>query len=522
MTDMKNIVIVGGGHNGLVCAAYLASDGRKVTVLEARPQLGGLAATREFSPGFRVSCAHLLNLLDRRISKDLALEANGLCMSKTGLDTIALAEDGNHLTISGDTLEGGNVAARDKAAFKEYRRFMLKFAAVIGRLHNAVPPRIASGERRDLLALGKLALGVRMLGKKDMREFLRIAGINIHDILQENFTEPLLKGALSLDAVLGTHSGPRSNNSVFTALHRMSGTAGPGYSIPHGGMGAVTEAMADVVRQRGVEIRTGTKVVSIDLHGDRVCGVSLDTGEQVPAAVVISNADPKSTYLKLVGARHLEAGLVRKLGNIRSRGNASKLNLALDGLPSFTGLDPAQLGERLLIAPTVEYVERAFNHSKYGEYSSMPVAEIIIPSVHDDSLAPAGQHLLSAIIQYTPRELKGGWPAAKGVFTNRVLDLLAAYAPDIREQVIHAQLQTPQDLEHDYSLSGGHWHQGELSLDQFLMLRPVPGCAQYYTPIDGLYLCGAGCHPGGGVMGSAGRNAACVVIEKEYQRSRSA
>ena len=511
---MTNIIIIGGGHNGLVCAAYLAKAGKKVTVLEAADQVGGAAATREFAPGYRASVAHLLYLLDKDISKDLALESHGLRMARSGLKTIALAEDGNHITISAEGVDGGGLSSEDKAAYSEYRRFMTKFAAVIGGLHNRIPPRITY-QRSDLIALGKLALNIRMLGRDDMRELLRIGAINIYDILKENFDHPLLKGALSLDAVLGTNSGPRSNNSVFTALHRMSGNTGGAagdISIPAGGMGAVTEAMAAAAHKFGAEIRTGSPVNRILMNGDTVSGVQLTNGEQIAASTVVSNADPKTTIMGLLGARHVEAGFAQKIDHIRARGNAAKLHLALDGLPDFKGVSPEQLGERMVIAPNVEYVERAFNHSKYGEFSTHPVAEITIPSIHDNSLAPDGKHVLSAIVQYAPRNLGAGWSEGKREFADTVMNTLSEYAPDIRDRVVASELLTPEDIETEFRMAGGHWHHGELSLDQFLMLRPVPKSAQYKTPVDGLYFCGAGCHPGGGVMGSAGKNAASVVL----------
>ena len=349
-----------------------------------------------------------------------------------------------------------------------------------------------------------------MLGKDDMREFLRIAGINIYDILQENFEHPLLKGALSLDGVLGTNLGPRSNNSMFTALHRLSGLQG--MAMPKGGMGAVSEALAAAARKHGANIRTSAAVSRIFMDGDRAAGVELQDGEKIAADTVISSADPKTTFLNLVGARNLEAGFARRINNIRMRGNTAKLHLALDGLPTFKGLDQSQLGERLLIAPDIEYVERAFNHAKYGEHSIKPVAEITIPSLHDNSLAPAGKHVLSAVVQYAPYQLKQGWSTEKAGFTELVIDLLEHYAPGIRKQVVHQEMLTPVDIEREFRITGGHWHHGELAMDQFLMLRPVPHSAQYLSPIDGLFLCGAGSHPGGGVMGSAGRNAANAVL----------
>jgi phytoene dehydrogenase-like protein len=511
MTSGNGIVIIGAGHNGLVCAAYLAKAGRKVTVLEASDQVGGAAATREFAPGFRCSMAHLLYLLDDGIRKDLALDSHGLSIAAAGLDTVALSEDGNHLTIGRDRVEGHGITDADQAGYREYRRFMTKFAGVVGGLHNRIPPRITQ-RRGDLLALGKLALKIRMLGRDDMREFLRIAGINIYDVLQENFRHPLLKGALSLDAVLGTYSGPRSNNSVFTALHRMSGNNDGAVAIPAGGMGGVTEALAAAARAAGAELRTGARVERILMDGLQVSGVQLAGGERLEAGIVVSNADPKTTIMDLLGARHVEAGFARRISNIRSRGNAAKLHLALEGLPDFRGLGPDRLGGRLLVAPSLEYVEHAFNHCKYGEFSARPVAEITIPTIHDPGLAPQGKHVLSAVVQYAPRELKAGWGEGKAAFTETVMDLLEGYAPDIRQKTSALELLTPEDIERQYLTTGGHWHHAELVLDQFLMLRPVPKSAQYRTPVSGLFFCGAACHPGGGVMGSAGRNAATAIL----------
>ena len=520
MTDKNNnIVIIGAGHNGLVCAAYLARAGKKVTVLEAAGQVGGAAITREFAPGFNVSAgAHLLFMLDKNIRNELSLDTAGLSFSQQRMKTTALAEDGNHLLIADDDVQGGNISDKDRLAMNEYRRFMNRFAGVINRLNNRIPPRLGTRDSSDWLNLAKMALNVRLLGKRDMREFLRIAGINIYDVLQENFESPLLKGALSMDGVLGTNLGPRSNNSVFCALHRYSGLQG--MALPMGGMGAVSNALATVAGKQGARIRTSATVSRILMDGDRVSGVELEDGERITASTVISSADPKTTFLGLLGARNLEAGFVRRVRNIRMHGNAAKLHLALDGVPEFKGLNQNQLGDRLLIAPDIDYVERAFNHSKYGEYSVKPVAEITIPSLHDTSLAPPGKHVLSAVVQYAPYKLKTGWPESKAAFTKQLVDLLSDYAPGIHAQVLHSELLTPMDIESEFRISGGHWHHGELAMDQFLMLRPVPHSAQYASPVNGLFLCGAGSHPGGGVMGSAGRNAASAVLAKKHPEGK--
>jgi phytoene dehydrogenase-like protein len=519
MTSSKQIVIIGGGHNGLVCAAYLAKAGKDVVVLEAADQVGGASITREFSPGFRVSAgAHLLNLLDSEISKELALKSNGLKIAKSNLRTVALSETGSPLTLSGSRVEGSGISDDDKAALKVYQKNMGRFAKLLAKVNKQKAPRIVGGERSDLIALGKLALDLRLLGKTDMREFLRIAAINIYDVLEEKFDNDLLKGALSLDGVLGAHLGPRSSNSVFVALQRLSGKMGGkrgSRALPAGGMGSVTQAIAESARQCGATIRTSASVSRIIMDNGVVQGVALADGEQISAGVVVSNADPRTTLFKLLGAQHLEAGFARKIQHIRMRGNSAKLHLALDGLPEFKGVDAGLLGERLLIAPDLGYVERAFDHVKYGECSAEPILEITIPSVHDDSLAPAGKHVLSAIVQYVPHTMGSSPDSGRDSFKENLLDLLDRYAPGLREQVVAIELLTPFDMEKEFGMIGGHWHHGELALDQALMMRPVPGAAQHSTPIPGLYLCGAGCHPGGGVMGIAGRNAAAAVMSGE-------
>jgi phytoene dehydrogenase-like protein len=356
---------------------------------------------------------------------------------------------------------------------------------------------------------------MRALGRKDMRELLRIGGMCVQDLLDEYFETPLLKGALGFDAVLGSNFGPRSPGSVFTLLYRMAaaGAASGSLSLPEGGLGALSDALGKSAIDAGVVIRTGAPVERILVREDRAAGVVLQSGEEVLAGCVISNADPKTTFLRLLGSEYLDTGFVRRIKHLRARGLAAKLHLALDRLPQFTGLDASALRGRLLLAPSLEYVERAFNHAKYDERSEAPILEITVPSVVDGTLAPAGKHVLSAIVQYVPHQLAaGGWEQERERFTSLLVDMLDSHAPGLRESVRAAELLTPADIEREFRISGGHWHHAELALDQFLMTRPVPGAAQYGTPVEGLFLCGAGTHPGGGVMGVAGRNAARQVL----------
>jgi phytoene dehydrogenase-like protein len=324
-----------------------------------------------------------------------------------------------------------------------------------------------------------------------------------------------LKGAVSLDSVLGTHLGPRSPNTIMTYLYRLAGDHGRA-GIPQGGMGSVSEELAHAARSAGVTIRTRMPVKRIIIENGRATGVETESGERFDSYTVISNADPKRTVMEMVGAKHVETGFARRIHHLRAKGNAAKLHLALDGLPAFVGLSKKDFAERMVIAPDEHYVERAFNPAKYGECSPDPVVEMTFPSFRDDSLAPTGKHVLSAVVQYAPYELKGGWTdAAKEAFKRDVIKTIAKYAPDIESRITASELLTPADIEREFHITGGHWHHGELTLDQFLFVRPVNGAAQYRLPIDGVYLCGAGAHPGGGVSGAAGRNAARTILNRE-------
>ena len=513
-----DVVVVGGGHNGLICATYLAQDGRKVLVVEANDSLGGASMTSEFNDNFSVSsCAHWLFQLNPEVASDMNVDGSKLELAARDLSTIALAENGNHLTISGGKLEGAGISEEDQKAFTAFNKQISKFCKLLAGAFKRRAPKLVEGNLADRITLAKLGLGMKMLGKEDMSDLMRLALINIYDVMEENFDNELLKGAISLDSLLGSHMGPRSPNTVYGYIYRRMGEA-YGYKGPavvKGGMGALGDALADSARKSGVDIEVGTPVSNINVDIDRATGVTLSDGRVFNATIVVSNADPKTTFNKLVGLANIEAGVARRVKTMRMKGDTAKLHLALDDLPNFTGLDKSQLGQRLVIAPTMDYIEEAFNSSKYGEYSKAPAMDISIPTVHDASLAPEGKHVMSVIVQYAPYDLEGGWTDEnKESFKQLTIDRIVEFAPDLKSKILASELLTPVDLEQRFHIHGGHWHHGEISLDQILMMRPFPGASQYGTSVDGLYLCSAGNHPGGGVMGLAGHNAAKEIIKR--------
>jgi phytoene dehydrogenase-like protein len=508
-------IVIGGGHNGLTCAAYLARAGRSVLVLEAAARVGGAAVTREFAPGFRVSaCAHLLHLMPGSVIAELNLASHGLRLAAERMPTTALSADQAHLPVG----DGGALAVRspaDAAAWPGYSTRLARLAAALRPVLSNTPPRLDTSAWKERAALVRLGWRLRALGRRDMRELLRIGAMCVQDLLDEHFESPLLKGALAFDAVLGTNYGPRSPGTVFTLLYRLAAAhRDGGLAQPAGGLGALSEALAGAAAAAGAEIRTGTAVRRILVRDDRAAGVVLETGEEVSARTVVASTDPKTTFLGLLGSEHLDAGFVRRIVHLRSRGLAAKLHLALDGPPRFAGLEAAALRGRLLWAPSPQHIESAYNHAKYGEFSSSPMLEVTVPTMADPALAPPDRHVLSVVAQYAPYALSSGWADGQARFTDLLIDTLGTLAPGLRAQVVHAELLTPADIEREFRITGGHWHHAELALDQFFMLRPVPGVAQYRAPVDGLYLCGAGCHPGGGVMGIAGRNAAREVVRE--------
>jgi len=510
---MTDAIVIGAGHNGLVCAAYLARAGKRVLIVEANDTAGGGAANREFAGGFQVSgLAHILHSLHPRVIKELGLDNAGL-KPGTSIDTISLDTSGRHLTLGRDAVSGDDLSAEDSAAYREFKREFRAYAAALEPLTMNKPPRLKDMDFSDKVTLAKLGWKLRFgLGADSMSEFLRVGGINIYDVLNDGFDDERLKGAISVDAVLGQHMGPRTPTTVLTYLNHIRGENYGAPTLPAGGMGQVSQALATAAAHAGVELRTGTQVSEILVSDGHATGVRLDTGETLEAGLVISNADAKNTFLKLVDSAELDAMFVHRVNNTRTHGNVAKLHLALDGLPRITGLTEQQLGQRLLVAPDMRYVEHAFNHAKYGEYSERPVLEITIPSIADPSLAPEGKHVMSVSASFAPYQLKAGWESARETFADRIVALIGEYADGFATQVLNRELLTPVDIEQQYHVTGGHWHHGELALDQLFMMRPVHGSAQYDTPVDGLFLCGASAHPGGGVTGIPGYNAARRIL----------
>lgn len=522
MTRRYRHIVIGAGHNGLVCAAYLARTGGPVLLLEAAEQVGGAAVTREFGPGFKVSGgAHLLHALPERLHRELDLARHGLRFSAQGVSTYALGTSAP-VVFSNGSVSG--VDAKDAAAYAAFSERMARFARVFNRISDLEPFRLSFETWRERIDGLRLAWAIRTLGRTSMRELLRIGGMNAYDLLSETFDSARLCGALGLDATLGAEYGARSPGTVLTLLHRWAGQAragARGIAQPAGGMGAVTQAMAGAARESGAEIRTSAPVERILVQGDRACGVRLQSGETIEAASVVSNADPKTTFLKLLGTEHLDTDFVRRIDHLRVRGLVAKMHLALDGLPPFSGVPASALGSRLLVSPHLEYLELAFNPSKYRDIPTDPVLEITIPSVNDRTLAPSGRHVMSINVMFVPYDLGSDPGAARSRLWHNVLRVLEQHAPGIGQRIVHSELLTPSDLEQQFGMAGGHWHHCALSFDQFFFMRPVPGAAQYSTPVPGLYLCGAGSHPGGGVSGLTGRNAAMAVIRTENEYARA-
>jgi phytoene dehydrogenase-like protein len=525
MAETRDVVIIGGGHNGLVTAFYLAKAGFKPLVLERRAQVGGAAITEEFSPGFRCSTlAHSAGPLLPEVVRDLQLECHGLKLVKPEIGVTALSPDGRALRLYNDARkaarEVGWFSQKDATQYPVLEESLRKIGSVIGEALKLTPPDIDHPNRADLWAMLQTGRSLRKLGKKNMYRLLRWGPMAAADLVAEFFETELLRAAVAARGIFGTSLGPWSAGSSLVLLIRAAGDPHPAGSASFaiGGAGAITQAMAVAAKAAGAEIRTNADVKEVRVKDGVAAAVVLAGGEEIGAKAIISNADPRRTLLKLVDPTHLTPDFVMKLRNYRMSGTVAKINFALSALPKFTalsGVDDAALRGRIHIGPEIDYLERAFDESKYGNFSPHPYLEATIPSLADPSLAPAGKQVMSVYVQYAPFKLKsGGWDSQRDALGNTVVSTLGQYAPNLPGLVEDAQIITPKDLEDKYGLTDGHIFHGELALDQFFTMRPLLDWARYKTPIQNLYLCGSGTHPGAGLTGGSGANAAREILKE--------
>ncbi len=515
---MRDVIIIGGGHNGLTAAFYLAKAGLKPLVLERRDTVGGGAVTGELHPGFRCpTLTHSTGLLWRDVASEMELGRRGVELLTSDAQVFAPGTDGRALVLYRDVRRSAEsiraFSTKDAEAYPAYRDAIERISSVIASLFAITPPSIDSPTTSDawnMLRTGRL---FRSLGRKDGYRLLRWGPMAVADLMHEWFETELLAASIAAEGVSGTMLGPWSAGSALVLLRREAHRHLAVAAQVRGGPGALTRAMAGAAEAAGAQVRTGAAVERIIVTNERVTGVALSTGEEIPAHAVVSSADPKTTFLRLIDPVDLTPDFTTKVRNYRSQGTVAKVNLAFSGLPRFSGMGaearPEALAGRIHIGPEIDSLERAFDHAKYGEFSSEPWLDVCIPSILDPLLAPSGSHVMSVYVHFAPYSLRGTtWDAAREPLAQAVMRTLERYAPGIEQQVVAAQIITPAELEHDYGFFGGHIFHGELALDQLLTMRPLLGSAQYRGPIDGLYLCGAGTHPGGFLTGGSGRNAA--------------
>jgi phytoene dehydrogenase-like protein len=534
MSTKHDIVIVGGGHNGLITAFYLAKGGFKPLVLERRPVVGGSAITDEFFPGFKCSTlAHTGGPLRADILKDMQLEKHGLQILRPNPRVFAPLPDGRSLTLYDDSTQSvkeiAKFSARDAEKFPEFQQVLARLANILTRVLAEAPPSVEHPTSTDYWNLLKTGRAIRGLGNKDMFRLLRWGPMAAADLVAEWFETEVLRAIVAARGIFGTFLGPWSAGSSAVMLLRAAADPHPaGASLfAKGGMGSVTQAMAAAATQAGAQIRTGAEILRITAKDGSVTGVVLSNGEEIVAKTVISNADPRRTFLRLVDPDFLQPDFLAKMQNYRCNGTVAKVNLALSGLPTFTALAKAPgasygakaLVGRIHIGPEIDYLERAFDAAKYGDFSRQPILDIRIPSIADPSLAPAGHHVMSIYVQFAPYKLKGGnWNSQRAPLGDVVVKTLSDYAPDLPGLILHGDVITPLDLEEVYGLTGGHIFHGELSLDQLYFTRPLLGWARYKTPLEGLYLCGSGTHPGAGFTGASGANATREILKDLRKR----
>jgi phytoene dehydrogenase-like protein len=525
---MSDVIVIGGGHNGLVAAAYLAQAGLKVTVLERRAQVGGAAVTEEFHPGFRNSvAAYAVSLLSPKIIRDLELHRHGLKIVERPLSNFLPLPDGRYLKVApGRTkAEVAKFSARDAERLASYEARLERLTDVLRALAVQTPPNLATGQGLAanlgaLLDTARVGNRLRSLGLEGQRDLVEIFTRSAGEVLDQWFESDPIKAILGFDGIVGTYASPHAAGTAYVLLHHcwgeVNGTRGVwGHAI--GGMGAITQAMARACAARGVEIRTGAAVSEILIEKGRAAGV-VASGERIAARAVVSNLHPKLTFEQLVASDALPADFRARIASYRSGSGSFRMNLALSELPSFSALPgsaPAEHhGAGIVIAPSLAYMERAWMDARLSGWSSKPIVEMLIPSTLDDSLAPAGSHVASLFCQHVAPELPDGrsWDEAREAVADLMVETVESYAPGFKRSVIARQILSPLDLERDFGLVGGDIFHGKLSLDQLYSARPVLGHADYRSPIPGLYMCGASTHPGGGVTGAPGLNAAREMI----------
>jgi phytoene dehydrogenase-like protein len=512
MSKKYDVVVIGAGHNGLTAAALLAKKGRTVIIVERREIVGGLAAGHEFHPGYwSTGVLHDTTGVRRWVVEGLALEEHGLAFHPAPPPVFVPERDGSGLLLWRDpdaaAEELSRHSAQDGDRYREYRAFLHRITPVMRRLLDRPPPEIFEPRFGDLLDLGRSALALRMLGKRDMMEVLRIVPMCVADYLGEWFDTELVKAALAGPAIYSTWTGPWSPGSNLNLLLDESQSAGP----VKGGPQALVAALERAAKALGVEIRTGTEVESLELRDGKVTGVRIRGGDVYEATRVVASCDPKHLFLQLLPPGSSPRQSERNIVNYRTRGTTAKVNLALSGYPKLA-CRPDLTPTVIRTGETIDELEQAFDPVKYKQLSEEPVLDIHVPTIESPELAPAGHHVFSILVSFTPYDLEGGWNSErKAELYQRVVARLARYAPDLEPAIVGSEVLSPADLESSYGLSGGHLHHGEHSTDQ-LLVRPTPECARYRTPFEGLFLCGSGSHPGGGITCAPGALAARTML----------
>jgi phytoene dehydrogenase-like protein len=527
------LIVVGAGPNGLVAAYRLARAGLAPLVLERREQVGGSAITRELLPGVRVpALAHAAGPIRRDIAAEMRLAERGVRWIEPPVASFTPSRDGRSLVLARHPRDAmaaiGRFSEADARRYAEFLSAAASVGAIADDMASDAPPSLDAPTANEIWRLLKTGRRARALKRRGLYRALRWAPMPVADLLEDWFETDILRATLATRGVFATALGPRSAGTAALLLLE----AGRHPEAPfaprfiQGGPGALTAAMAEAAREAGAEIRVNARVTSIEAVDETVRAVVLEGGECIAASAVVANVDPRNALLNLVDPVQLEPGFLHRLRNYRAQGTVAKLNVVLSGLPSFAAAGAADLpverllGGRVLMAPDIDTLERAFDASKYGEWSSRPWLECTIPTLSDPGLASGGRHVLSIYAQYAPYRLRAGsWQDAREPFTRAVIDTLAEYAPDLPSRIEALELLSPVDLEREHGLTGGHIQHGEMALDQLYVMRPVLGWAQHRTPIRNLYLCGAGTHPGGGITGANGANAAAVVV-RDLKRSQ--